>query len=133
MDCPWCGCGWLFTCVTCRKAFAFAEGVEVDSTWEEIARQDLGGWSENPSSQDIKDWVEVMRELLADVEPHRQYVYLDGQIIPADVTKFVFDGWYAHHEFNSLPHVAAMNDKTLVEKLLANPDYWICNALADEG
>ena len=19
MDCPWCGCGWLFSCITCRK------------------------------------------------------------------------------------------------------------------
>src|SRR5262249_18861030 len=25
MDCPWCGCGWLFICSRCRKAFTFAE------------------------------------------------------------------------------------------------------------
>jgi len=21
MDCPWCGCGWLFLCPKCRRAF----------------------------------------------------------------------------------------------------------------
>ena len=28
MDCPWCGCGWLFVCSKCRKAFSFARAEE---------------------------------------------------------------------------------------------------------
>ena len=41
MDCPWCGCGWLFTCSRCRKAFTFAEGVEVHESWEETANRTI--------------------------------------------------------------------------------------------
>jgi hypothetical protein len=35
MDCPLCGCEWLFNCSGCGKAFTFAESVEVDESWEE--------------------------------------------------------------------------------------------------
>ena len=33
LDCPWCGCGWLFSCIKCRKAFTFGRVVSapVDS------------------------------------------------------------------------------------------------------
>ena len=41
VGCPWCGCGWLFSCIKCRKAFTFATAVEIDKTWEELAREDL--------------------------------------------------------------------------------------------
>ena len=43
MDCPWCGCGWLITCMNCRKAFTFARVIELDSTYEDIAAEDQGG------------------------------------------------------------------------------------------
>src|SRR6266566_1407987 len=36
MDCPWCGCGWLFTCSHCRKAFTFAEAVEGDFALDQM-------------------------------------------------------------------------------------------------
>jgi len=41
IDCPWCGCGWLFTCIECRKAFVFERAIESDSPWHELARRDL--------------------------------------------------------------------------------------------
>jgi hypothetical protein len=54
MDCPWCGCGWLFTCIECRRAFAFAEGIVVDELWEETAARDLRNrWKTDPSNQDV--------------------------------------------------------------------------------
>src|SRR5205809_7865690 len=66
MDCPWCGCGWLFTCIECRKAFTFARGVLVDLTWEELARRDLfNKWQTDPSVEDIQSWIGAMRELLS--------------------------------------------------------------------
>jgi hypothetical protein len=37
MDCPWCGCGWLFICSRCCKAFTFVEAVQVDESWEKTA------------------------------------------------------------------------------------------------
>lgn len=32
LDCPWCGCGWLFSCSKCRKAFTFSEAAEIEKT-----------------------------------------------------------------------------------------------------
>jgi hypothetical protein len=43
MDCPWCGCGWLFICSRCRKAFTFAQAVEVNETWEQTADRTIRG------------------------------------------------------------------------------------------
>src|SRR5438045_9747402 len=71
MDCPWCGCGWLFTCVDCRKAFTFAEAVEVDFTLEEMARRNRKHWGRagtEPSAHEISDWVDFMRDFLQDIE-----------------------------------------------------------------
>src|SRR5688572_5768660 len=91
MDCPWCGCGWLFTCIACRKAFTFAQGVLVNETWEATARRDLtNGWRKEPSEEEIGQWVEAMRELLAEVQVGRQYVCFDGLIIPTDAANVRF-------------------------------------------
>ncbi len=131
MDCPWCGCGWLFTCLTCRKAFSFAIGVEIDSTWEELAREDLSGWPTEPADDDIAQWIAAMQEILADVQPERQYAILDGSVFPADAKDLEFSGWYAYHKLESLPQVEAMIDDSAIEKTLANPEYWTKNALSE--
>src|SRR5579863_879047 len=56
MDCPWCGCGWLFLCPKCRKAFTFAQAEEVDLTWEQLAHNDLDGkWGRQPTSQEVME------------------------------------------------------------------------------
>src|SRR5689334_2744599 len=82
MDCPWCGCGWLFTCIACRKAFTFAKAVVVKDSWEEIGRRDLENqWRKLPEDQEVENWVEAMKELLAGIEPGKEYVCLDGRII----------------------------------------------------
>jgi hypothetical protein len=40
-DCPWCGCGWLFSCLSCRKAFTFARAVPGQKDLEMIVREHL--------------------------------------------------------------------------------------------
>jgi hypothetical protein len=125
MDCPWCGCGWLFTCINCRKAFTFAKAVEVPESWEDIARRDLtNGMDEPPTDEEIHDWVEMMQLLMADLEEGEVYVYLDGHYIPAGSEGAEFDGWYADHNLEFLPQVEALDDESLVDSVLANPDYW---------
>jgi hypothetical protein len=85
MDCPWCGCGWLFTCIECRKAFVFARAIETDQTWEDLARRDLTNkWHESPSEDDILDWATAMEELMQDLVLNQEYVYLDGFFLPLD-------------------------------------------------
>lgn len=132
MDCPWCGCGWLFCCITCRKAFTFAEGVEIDATWEETAREDLRNQQGcEPSEIDVVAWVEAMEQILKDVEIGRRYVILDGTVFPVTAAGVIFDGWYAHHEFKTLPQVDALADPSVIDKQLGKPAYWIGNALPD--
>lgn len=130
MDCPWCGCGWLFTCMTCRKAFTFAEGVEIDGNWEDVARDDIRNqWKEEPAEDDVASWVDAMKEILADVRVGKRYVIIDGSVIRADAANFKFDGWAAHHEFAEVPQMRALADKAVLEESLGNREYWFSNAL----
>ena len=114
-DCPWCGCGWLFGCQGCRKAFTFARAIETEVPWESLARRDLLGMSgKEPSDLDVQRWVQAMQILLADVEPGKTYVTLDGHFLPTDLSELAIDGWYAHHDLDFLPHVRALQDRSVV-------------------
>jgi hypothetical protein len=125
MDCPWCGCGWLFTCTRCRKAFTFARAVEVDETWEELAHRDLDGkWGKNPNDEDIVEWIGAMQELHADLELGKQYVYLDGLFISTDAGGLNFQGWHSNHCLDFVPQVKACEDYFVTEEILGNREYW---------
>ena len=130
MDCPWCGCGWLFTCVSCRKAFTFAEGVEIESSWENLAKADLAAMGkEDPTTEEIADWLEAMQTVLVDVEVGKKYVILDGKLIPANKENIEFEGWYAKHNLTQLPQVLAVENMEIVHEKLANQKYWQENAM----
>ena len=124
MDCPWCGCGWLFTCVECRKAFTFAVGVALDEPLEAIGRRDLRNRGEEPSDADVRDWVAAMRELIHEVKPGELYVCIDGRIIPAGTEQIAFDGWAARHDLSRPPQVLAINDPQILRHTLSDPEYW---------
>lgn len=125
MDCPWCGCGWLFTCIECRKAFTFAEGIVVEEPWEETARRDLRNrWKSDPSDEDVAEWVAAMRELLADVRVGQRYVCLDGLFIPTAATSLRFEGWHSQHDLLFVPQVKALTDPTVMSSILASQSYW---------
>lgn len=133
MNCPWCGCGWLFTCITCRKAFTFAEGVQIESTWEELAREDIRNkWKEEPTAEDVASWVEAMKEILSCVQVGERYVIIDGSVIRVDADNIHFDGLAAHHEFPKVPQVRALANKAVLEEELGNREYWLSNALPEE-
>ena len=133
MDCPWCGCGWLFACTDCRKVFTFARGVEVNESWEELARRDLvGKWPESPSDDDIAEWIEAMQAILSEVEVSKQYVCLDGLIIPTDASGVDFCGWHAEHRHDFVPQVAALDDCFITENILSNVEYWQSHAIPDD-
>ena len=130
LDCPWCGCGWLFTCIKCRKAFTFARGVQVDESWQDLARRDLTKyWGEKPTQRDVARWVAAMKELLADVEVGGRYVCLDWTVIHVEAAKVRFDGLHSHHDLKYVPQVAALKNRSIVEKVLSNREYWESSAL----
>ena len=112
-DCPWCGCGWLFVCLKCRKTFAFARAEEVDLTWEELARLD--------GRSDAEEWIEFMQVLLKDLRPGATYVYLDGWIFRADQKDLRFDGWHAKHDFPRPPQAVG---RELIDGTIGTREYW---------
>lgn len=130
LDCPWCGCGWLFSCTKCRKAFSFAIAVEIDKTWEEIASEDLYNYSKRQAThEEISEWVEAMKAMQGEIELGRTYVYLDGVFIPADEENFSMEGWYAKHEFEHVPQIAALKNSEIEKQVLSNPEYWRKNQI----
>ncbi len=107
LDCPWCGCGWLFTCMDCRKAFTFANAIEVEQSWEQLAVRDITSKGGHPPDEDdVGEWVEAMKALHAEVELGQEYVYIDGMYVPSSADKVEFEGWYASHELAYVPQVA---------------------------
>jgi hypothetical protein len=130
MDCPWCGCGWLFTCIECRKAFTFARGVKVKDSWEELARRDLANRSgSKPSKEDISGWVVAMKELMAGVQVGERYVCFDGYFVQVDEPSLRFEGWHSRHKLDFVPQVAALKDPSITQRILSNPEYWRSRAL----
>lgn len=130
IGCPWCGCGWLFTCIKCRKAFTFAQGVEIEGSWEELARRDIANRNYKPlTDAEVAHWIEVMKRLLADVKPGRIYVCIDGNVFERDARNIEFDGWYGHHSFEQLPQVSALTDPSVRSNLLGSETYWKKQAL----
>ncbi len=145
MDCPWCGCGWLFTCIYCRKALTFARGVWLEDLWENLAQLDLvNSGIKEPSPYRINEHAEALQEMLAEVKIGQKYVYLDGAIIPADATGVHLNGRHARHDFDFVPQVQALRDfdfiphvETLKSRfilcdILGNKHYWTTNAINRE-
>lgn len=125
LDCPWCGCGWLFTCMDCRKTFTFARATYVEDWLNTMARADLiSSGIKQPSRNSLKEREASLKMLLDDVVRDQLYVYLDGKIIPADATNIEFKGLHSRHSFKKVPQVEALTDPSILTDVLSNRKYW---------
>lgn len=132
LDCPWCGCGWLITCINCKKAFTFAEVRECDQSLSEL------GWAEArardlehiTTDADVADWAERMQDMLDFFEVGDIVVYLDGSYWKIDSGKIEFDGYFARHQFDRLPHRKATFDPSLLRSVLGDQNYWLDRKLS---
>ena len=115
--------------MTCRKAFTFARGVEVDESWEELAQRGLAAWHRRPTDEDIGEWIKAMQALLSEVEVGKQYVCLDGLFIPTDASEVRFRGWHSEHDLDFVPQVAALDDYFVMEEILSSVEYWQTRAI----
>jgi hypothetical protein len=132
MDCPWCGCGWLFICSRCRKAFTFAEGTEVPESWQATADRTICAlYQRRPEAGEVKEWIDFMKILLKGVEAGQQYVYFDGYVIPTSAAGVTIEGWHAQHDLDFVPQVAALSDPGVSDRLLCSRQYWQSNRVAD--
>lgn len=131
LDCPWCGCGWLFSCIKCRKSFTFARVVEVDRTYADIVHEDLAKRSSAVDEEDVEQGAEWMAEALADVAVGDIVVYLDGSYLNIDITNFAYDGWFAQHDFDRLPHAVAREQPAALRDTLGDKEYWLERELTE--
>lgn len=59
----------------------------------------------------------------------KQDVCLDGLIIPSDAQGIRFEGWHSEHDLDFVPQVAAIEDESVLEEVLGNPEYWRMRAV----
>jgi hypothetical protein len=121
-DCPWCGCGWLFSCIDCRKAFTFARAVVVPWRWDEIAVRDLSQFGLEPEAVPV-DHIKRIAHLMDRVILGQRYVHLDGRLVWADADGVRLVGHYASHALDRIPQVAALTDPRWKE-MLSSRAYW---------
>ena len=133
LDCPWCGCGWLICCMDCGKAFVFAEVVDVDRTYEDIVGADFRRRGYNLEEDEIKGAARWMAEAM---EPFRLgdiVVYLDGCYFPVRERDIDFEGDFAEHRFDRLPHFLALERKEALVEALGGKSYWFERERPDRG
>ncbi len=124
LDCPWCGCGWLFSCAECGKAFTYAKPVIMHTPLEKLVEMDMlgRGWDNDPEF--FGSCTDAMREMLAEIEEGIEYVYLDGYFLPLDAEDFSLEGMHANHEITELPHAVELKSPGALSAALGEPDYW---------
>ena len=131
LDCPWCGCGWLFTCTQCRKAFTFGVVAESDLTPRQIGQRLQ---SSDPASVDEEDAEGAWEWLEYELEPlsvGQTVIYLDGAIRPVDTENLTFNGWCARHEFTRLPH-KTVKDRADLDAFFGDKNYWLDRELPED-
>lgn len=125
LDCPWCGCGWLFSCCRCGRSFTYAKPVRLTTPVSEIVEMDFRGRGyptlKAAFFRSVSRW---MREALASVEPEKEYVYFDGYFVPLDVRRVTIDGRHGSHRVVTLPHARELKSPGALERALGRPAYW---------
>jgi hypothetical protein len=125
-ECPWCGCGWLFTCSTCSKSFAFARVAWIDESIESVAARTYRksfGIEETP--EELQETVECLESMMIGLELGDQVVVIDGTTIKTNTEGPIeFDGWMSRHKLKWLPQVRALEDPSCLKRTLLSKSYW---------
>lgn len=134
LDCPWCGCGWLFACAECGKSFMFARVERVPESRTALARRlHREAFGEDPEPEELADAVQHFEALVDGYKEGDRVVVLDGVILPADGGQPIsLEGLFASHEFDELPHVLARTNPGILQETLASEEYWLERRLPDE-
>ncbi|TMQ13325.1 MAG: hypothetical protein E6J91_18910 [Deltaproteobacteria bacterium] len=126
LDCPWCGCGWLICCSRCTKAFTYAVVRETDISLVELGRRDAT--ARGFTSITDQECAELATGMERALEPFRigdLVVYLDGEYLALDAKRVRFDGYFAAHDLDVLPHAEALGDPEVLLRTLGDGAYWL--------
>lgn len=96
-------------------------------TMDQLARREakIRGLLDDLTSDEIQDWVEDMTSTLDEFEIGDVVIYLDGVYWRVDEFSIEFDGYFASHAFEQLPHRLALNDSGALDRILGDRNYWI--------
>lgn len=130
LDCPWCGCGWMFACTNCNRAFTFGEVFETDITPLELGRK-MEQTTTEPDDEVALSYVGWLEDEPSVRMPGETVVILDGSIHPIDARNITFDGWFARHRLEQLPQTVARNRDELLA-ILGDVRYWTDRELPEE-
>ncbi len=129
-DCPWCGCGWMLSCVACRRGFVFAVAEDRgESIADLVARQAAHHAEDFPSvapatpaeQAEIASYYEKWYRVLT---PGARYVVFDDVIVPVTAPRCYVRGAYGEHRLAYVPQVAAALDQKVLRDVLCAPKYW---------
>jgi hypothetical protein len=129
LDCPWCGCGWLIGCTQCRRSFSYARVAEVETDYETFIQNDRRR-SEYPDfdRSELKNYALWLEDTLADIPVGTTVVYLDGMYFDLNSEPGLFEGLYAVHELQRLPHFVALTNPAYLRATLGERSYWLDRA-----
>lgn len=126
LSCPWCGCGWLLSCSRCTKSFTYAVVRHTDIPLIELARREAAAIGlRSRTERDHEEWATVMAEMLEPFQIGDIVVYLDGRYFPLHAKNIRFDGIFATHDLDALPHAAALHDASALAEVLGRKAYWL--------
>jgi hypothetical protein len=132
LDCPWCGCGWMIPCSRCGKSFTYAEVRKTDIPLHVLGRREVERRGlADISDGDIEEWAVGMTEMLDCFDVGDIVVYLDGSYWTVDSTDIAFEGYFASHKLDRLPHAQALEEPAMLDRILGDKQYWLDRELPE--
>jgi hypothetical protein len=126
LDCPWCGCGWMICCTDCGKAFVYGKVVNADDTYDTLIRMNYvrRGYT-NVTDEELQNDARMMEEMLTPFEVGDIVVYFDGCYFSVGEEPIEFEGLYASHKLDRLPHAIALKRPEYLREVLGDVNYWL--------
>ncbi len=108
-----------------RKAFTYSTVVEVDKTYAQIVREDAARRRIEIDDGDVERQSEWLSNALSEFPLGATVIYLDGWYLDIGTNELKFEGLYAHHDLQDLPHKLALTNPASLRSILGERDYWL--------
>jgi hypothetical protein len=129
--CPWCGCGWLWSCTVCRKSFTFAKVVDLPMPYADFVHDDALRWGMSADEVNgkrggrlVAQGAEILKRFTAPLLVDREYVLLDQCAVLAYEPVIGLVGKVRVHDFPLPPQTVARKAGNEELELLLDSRYW---------
>jgi hypothetical protein len=114
----------MIPCIECGKAFVFARVIETDKTYQQLVRLMCEHLNWTLDYAEIAEEGLWMRSAIEPLTIGDIVVYLDGAFFPVGTENLEFEGIYANHQFERLPHAITLQQSGALRLVLGDPRYW---------